>query len=100
MKVDIQSVNFNISKELVEFVESKASGLDKFFDKIIATHVYLKVQNTKEKENKIVEIKLNIPKDEFIVKKTAKSFEEGIDLAIESLKRMLRKKKEKLRVHH
>ena len=97
MKANIQSVNFNIDKELVEFVNAKVDSLEKFHDKIIETDVYLKVQNTSEKENKIVEVKLNIPGDEFMVKKQCKSFEEGVDLATVALKRQLRKKKEKQR---
>jgi putative sigma-54 modulation protein len=97
MKANIQSVNFNIDKDLVEFINTKVDGLEKFYDKIIETDVYLKVQNTSEKENKIVEVKLNIPGDEFMVKKQCKSFEEGVDLATGALKRQLRKKKEKQR---
>jgi len=100
MKVNIQSVNFNISSDLRAFVESKAEALDKVYDKIINAEVYLKVQSTSEKENKNVEIKINIPGDEFMVKKKSKSFEEGVDLAVESLKRILRKKKQKQRIHH
>ena len=98
MKVNIQSVNFSIDKELVQFINSKVDNLEKFYDRIIDADVFLKVQNTSEKENKIVEVKLNIPKDEFIAKKQCKTFEEGIDLTIEALKRQLRKKKEKQRV--
>jgi len=97
MKANIQSVNFNIDKDLVEFINTKVDGLERFYDKIIETDVYLKVQNTSEKENKIVEVKLNIPGDEFMVKKQCKSFEEGVDLATGALKRQLRKKKEKQR---
>ncbi|HHC80933.1 MAG TPA: ribosome-associated translation inhibitor RaiA [Flavobacteriia bacterium] len=97
MKVNMQSVNFNIDKSLVEFITAKVDNLDKFYDKIIEADVYLKVQNTSEKENKIVEVKLNIPGDELIVKKQCKSFEEGIDLTTAALKRQLRKKKEKQR---
>jgi len=99
MKVNIQSVNFNIDKGLVDFTQNKADGLEKYYDKIIGIDVYLKLQNTSEKENKIAELKLLIPGDEFIVKKQCKSFEEAVDTAIESLKRQLRKKKEKQRAH-
>ncbi|MDY7393955.1 ribosome-associated translation inhibitor RaiA [Aureibaculum sp. 2210JD6-5] len=100
MKVNIQSVNFNIDKSLVGFVQTKTENLEKFYDKIIGADVYLKVQNTSEKENKIAEIKLLIPGDELIVKKQCKSFEEAIDLITESLKRQLCKKKEKQRSYH
>ncbi|HBK72254.1 MAG TPA: ribosome-associated translation inhibitor RaiA [Flavobacteriaceae bacterium] len=100
MKVNIQSVNFNIDKSLVEFVQDKMEGLEKFYDKIIGVDAYLKVQNTSDKENKIAEFKLLIPGDEFIVKKQCKSFEEAINMSADSLKRQLRKKKEKQRAHH
>ena len=99
MKVNVQSVNFNIDKSLIEFINVKIESLDKYFDKIIEADVYLKVQNTSEKENKIAEIKLLIPGDEFIVKKQCKTFEEAVDLTIVTLKRLLQKKKEKLRAH-
>ena len=99
MKVNVQSVNFNIDSKLIDFVESKVNNLDKFFDKVIDTDVYLKVLNTSDKENKITEIKMNIPGDELIVKKQCKSFEEGIDSATDALKRQLNKKKEKLRAY-
>ena len=32
--------------------------LDQFYDKVIRSDVYLKVENTSEKENKIFEVKL------------------------------------------
>ena len=44
MKVSIQSVNFNADKKLVNYVEKKSKGLEKFYDKIIGVEVFLKVQ--------------------------------------------------------
>ena len=98
MKVYVQSVNFNADKELIEFIEKKVNGLEKFYDKIVDSEVFLKVQQTSEKENKVVEIKLNVPGNDLVVKKQCKTFEEGTMLAIESLKRSLEKNKEKVRV--
>jgi putative sigma-54 modulation protein len=46
---------------------------------IINSDVYLKVENTSDGENKIVEIKGHVPKDKFLVKKQCKSFEKAID---------------------
>jgi len=97
MKVFVQSVNFNADKELIKFVEEKVKLLDRFHDRIIDVEVFLKVQKTREKDNKIVEIKVNIPGNEFMVKKQAKYIEEAVGLALETLKRQLRKKKEKIR---
>ena len=97
MKVFTQSVNFNADKVLINYVEKKANQLVKFHDKIVDVEVFLKVQNTSDKENKIIEIKLNIPGNELIVKRETKTFEEGINLGIDSLKRQLKKSKEKTR---
>ncbi len=100
MKVYIQSVNFNADKDLVEFVDRKVSSLEKFYDKVVDSEVFLKVQQTSEKENKVVEVKINVPGNELIVKKVCKTFEEGVVLATESLKRQLNRRKEKQRAHH
>ncbi|MFD1293717.1 ribosome hibernation-promoting factor, HPF/YfiA family [Lutibacter holmesii] len=97
MKVNVQSVNFNIDKGLVEFIEKKVNSLEKYYDKIVDTDVFLKVQQTSDKENKSVDVKLNIPGNDLVVKKQSKTFEEGVMLATESLKRQLLKKKEKVR---
>lgn len=99
MKVNTQSVNFNVDIKLIEFIQKRLDKLEVFYDRIINSDVYLKVENTSSKENKIVEIKVHIPKDTFIVKKQCKSFEEGTDVAVSSLERQLKKRKEKLRAH-
>jgi putative sigma-54 modulation protein len=97
MKVFTQSVNFNADKELIAFVEKKVGTLVKFHDKIVDAEVFLKVQNTSDKENKITEIKMNIPGQELIVKRENRTFEEGVNSAVDSLKRQLKRSKEKHR---
>lgn len=99
MKVNVHAVNFNVDKKLVNFIEEKVIKLEKFYDKLVASDVFLKVENTSDKENKIVELKISVPGDEFVVKKQSKSFEEATDLAAESLERLLVKRKEKVRAH-
>jgi len=98
MKVNVQSVNFNADASLIEFVEKKINSLEKYYDKIVDSEVFLKVQQTSDKENKLVDIKLNIPGNDLVVKKQCKTFEEGVMQAADSLKRQLMKKKEKIRV--
>ena len=97
MKVYTQSINFNASATLLDFTQKKVESLSKFHDKIVDAEVFFKVENTSDPKNKITEIKINIPGNELIVKKQCKSFEEGVSTALESLKRRLRKSKEKLR---
>ena len=99
MKVNVQAVNFNVDRKLVDFVQEKLDKLEKYYDKIISSDVFLRLENTSDKENKIVEVKINVPGDDFLVKKQCKTFEEAIDLSAESLERLLVKRKEKIRSH-
>jgi putative sigma-54 modulation protein len=98
MKVNAQSVNFNADRKLLEFVQNRLDKLETFYDRVISSDVFLKVENTSSKENKIVEIRLNVPKDKFVVKKQCKTFEEALDSACNSLERKLKKIKEMQRV--
>ncbi|CAM4118962.1 MULTISPECIES: ribosome hibernation-promoting factor, HPF/YfiA family [Flavobacterium] len=99
MKVNVQAVNFNIDKKLVNFIQEKLDKLEKYYDRVISSDVFLKLENTSDKENKTIEVKINVPGDEFIVKKTCKTFEEAVDVSVESLERVLIKYKEKIRMH-
>ena len=95
MKITVHSIGLTPHEPLQEFIEKKLNKLDTFYDKIQACEVFLKVENSNSKENKTAEIILNIPGDDIVVKKTAASFEESIDLCVDVAKKLLIKKKEK-----
>ncbi|MEY4038970.1 MAG: putative sigma-54 modulation protein [Bacteroidota bacterium] len=97
MKVSVHAVNFAVDRKLVDFIQEKMDKLEKYYDKVVSSDVFLKVEKTSDKENKLVEIKINVPGDDFVVKKQCKTFEEAVDLATESLERLLVKRKEKIR---
>ena len=97
MKVSVQSVNFNIDVELVKYIERKVNNLEKFRDNIVDAEVFLKVEKSSLKENKISEVRVRLPGNDLVAKKQNKSFEEGISLAVDAIKRQLLKRKEKLR---
>lgn len=97
MKVNTQSVNFNADQSLIDFIQKRMNKLEQYYGKVIKSDVYLKVENTNHKLNKVVEAKVSVPGDSFVVKKLCKSFEEGTDVVIASLERQLKKRKEKLR---
>ena len=99
MIVNTQAVNFNADQELLNFIQDRMNKLDNYYDKVIKSDVYLKVQKTSDKENKIFEARVEVPGDSFVVKKECKTFEEGADVAVASLQRQLKKRKEKLRAH-
>jgi putative sigma-54 modulation protein len=99
MKVNVHAVNFSVDKKLVDFIQDRMDKLEKYYDKIVSADVFLKVEKTSEKENKCVEIKVNVPGDDFLVKKQCKTFEEAVEISAESLERALVKRKEKIRDH-
>jgi putative sigma-54 modulation protein len=97
MNVKIQSIKFDADKKLIDFIEKKVSKLDKFFDGIIGTEVFLRVENTQNLENKKAEIRLAIPGNDLFAERVCKTFEEAIDSSIEALKIQMQKAKEKMR---
>ena len=99
MKVNVHAVNFNVDGKLVSFIQERMDKLEKYYDKVVSADVFLKVEKTSEKENKIVEIKMLVPGDEFMVKKQCKTFEEALEQSAESLERLLTKRKEKVKHH-
>ena len=99
MKVDIQAVNFNVDRKLVDFINIRLEKLEQYFDKIVDIDVNLRVENTSDKENKSADVIVKVPGDDIVVKKTAKSFEEAVDLAGDAAERLLIKRKEKMKLH-
>ncbi len=97
MHIKINSVRFSPAKKLETFVEEKVKKLMQFSDDIIGVEVFLKLENAQNTENKIAEIKLEIPGNELFAKKQSKTFEESTDNAVEALKRQITRHKEKLR---
>ena len=99
MRVNVQTPNFAAKNELLVFVEKRLSKLEQFYDRIVFADVFLKVQKTSEKENKIVEVLLSVPGDDLMVKKEAKTFEEATDDVVKSLERQLKKRKQKQKTY-
>jgi putative sigma-54 modulation protein len=99
MKVNVHAVNFNVDGKLVDFIQERMDKLEKYYDKIVSSDLFLKVENISEKENKIAEIKIHVPGDDFVIKKQCKTFEEAVEQCAESAERLLVKRKEKIRAH-
>lgn len=97
MKVNVQAVNFTVDAKLVRFIQERLDKVEKFYDKVVSATVYLKLDNTSEKENKIVEMNIGVPGDDIVVKKQCKTFEEAADQCGDAAERLLVKRKEKMR---
>ena len=100
MRLNINAVHFKADKKLVAFIQEKMDKLTQIYDGVIKSEVLLKVDNTESRDNKITEIIVNIPGNNFYVKKQSRTFEESTDTAVEALRRQLKKYKEKVRNNH
>ena len=97
MNIEFQAINYVADQELIDFAQKRVEKLAHFFDHIISTQLFTKVEKNDNMMNKFVEIKLVVPGDNMIIKKTAKSFEAAISVAVEAAKIVLKKHKEKIR---
>jgi putative sigma-54 modulation protein len=97
MKVNLNAVGFSVDKKLVDFIQVKMDKIERYYDKVVDADVYLKLENTSDKENKIVDIRVNIPGNDIAVNKQARTFEEAVDNCCEAIERLLIKHKEKAR---
>ena len=96
MNVNIQTVRFNADMKLVEYINRKIDKLNTFHDRIIKIDVFLKLDNVVHSiKDKIAEIRVHVPRYNFFVKASSKSFEESFDDAFDSLVTQIKKKKEK-----
>jgi putative sigma-54 modulation protein len=40
MKVNVQAVNFNVDKKLLDFIQERMDKLEKYYDKIVSSDVF------------------------------------------------------------
>ncbi|MCP4440069.1 MAG: ribosome-associated translation inhibitor RaiA [Aureispira sp.] len=97
MEVRTQSVHFDADETLLTFINEKVEKLETFYDNIVSADVILRLQRSGQIQDKIAEIKINVPGATLIVKETKKTFEEAVDLGASSLRRQLLKYKSKQR---
>lgn len=96
MNVNIQSVKFIADSKLTDYVNKKIEKLNTFNDRIISVDVFLKLDNVVHTiKDKVAEIRVQIPRNQFFVKASSKSFEESFDSALESIVNQIKRKKEK-----
>lgn len=96
MNVKIQSVHFDADSKLIEYVNRKLEKLKNFSDRIIQVNVFLKLDNVVHNiKDKVAEIRVHVPRHNFFVKSTSKSFEESFDNAFDSMVTQIKRNKEK-----
>ena len=95
MDISTHSNGFKISEELNSFIEEKVSKLETFIDKLTNADVYLKLESHSKVKDKTVDIKINIPGITLFATETSKTFESATDDAVNSLRRQIKKHKQK-----
>jgi putative sigma-54 modulation protein len=97
MDVRIQSVHFDADGKLTDFVTKKLEKLKTFHDRIVKVDVFLKLDNVAHAiKDKVAEIRVRVPRHDFFVKVSSKSFEESFESALEAIISQIKRKKEKL----
>jgi putative sigma-54 modulation protein len=96
MNVHIQALHFDADGKLVESIKRKLDKLNQYHDRIIKVDVFLKLDNVVHTiKDKIAEIRVHVPRADFFVKASSKSFEASFDEAFEALTNQIKRKKEK-----
>ena len=92
MEIRIQSIHFDATEQLENFIQKKIEKLNRYCDDILAAEVTLKVLKPETSQNKEAGIKLLVPRAEDIF-----SSKIADNLALDALVRQLQKNKEKTR---
>lgn len=96
MRVEINASPFDVDEKLSELINEKISKLERFFDHIIDCQIFLNEEGHSEHNKGLnIEIKLNVKGTVLFCKESASMYEQAIDLAVENMKRQLKKYKEK-----
>ena len=98
MEIKIQSIHFDATEKLEAFIQKKVAKLEKSYEDIQKVEVQLKVVKPSTAQNKETSITVTIPGNAPVfVEKVNDTFEEGVDLCVDSMRAQLQKFKEKLR---
>ena len=96
MKITIHSVHFNADDKLINYTTKKIYKLNSFQKRIVRVDIFLKLDNIVHAiKDKVVEISVWIPRGQFFVKHSCKSFEKSFDCAFASLLNQIKRKKTK-----
>jgi len=95
MDIIIQSLGFKASDALQSFVKEKLSKVENDASKIARADVILHAGAKPNSGDNYCEIRLEIPGNDLIVKKSNEVFETAVADAVDTLLQMMRKEKDK-----
>jgi putative sigma-54 modulation protein len=97
MKINTVSIHFTADSKLLAFIEKKTKKLEQYFERIIRVDVFLKLENSGQVKDKIVELKVKVPGETLMAKESSKTFERATDMAVDNMTRQIKRYKDKMR---
>lgn len=99
MDTQITARHFNASSRLKEFVNTRVSKLERFYDGITDARVIL-IKSGRAGTGKAAEITLNVRRRSLTAQEEAHTYEEAIDRCVRRLRRQILKYKDKGKRRH
>ena len=96
MNIIIKSVDFKAKDTLQFFIREKVGKLFNQSNRIIRANVLLRKEQKNNRENKLCEIRLEVPGNDHFVRLKTEVFEKSILEAVEKLQKMLRRNKNRI----
>lgn len=93
MEIKIKSLKFDADQKLIAYVEKKVAKLERFYEGMDSIDVCLTL--LKEPENKKVQLQSHVKGEDFIIERSAKTFEEAVTDGVDAMKEKLTRAKEK-----
>ncbi|GAB3013225.1 HPF/RaiA family ribosome-associated protein [Spirosoma pulveris] len=87
IKIDLQTVGFNETTELVEQVEAELRRIMRFRSDIVAADIYLREEGRNPTDNKLVRWRLGIPGNDLFAEGHGPSWAAGLRDAGDKLRR-------------
>ena len=96
MDINIKAIHFDITEKLTAFINKKVERIVRRSPSVSTVDISLKVVKPETALNKQAIVRLTVPQlEEFVADKTADTFEEAIDVALDAIEKQLEKAKNK-----
>lgn len=96
MDINIKAIHFDITEKLTAFINKKVERIVRRFPSVSTVDISLKVVKPETALNKQAIIRIAVPQlEDFVADKTADTFEEAVDVALEAIEKQLEKAKNK-----
>ncbi|MGA0556651.1 HPF/RaiA family ribosome-associated protein [Larkinella sp. VNQ87] len=89
IKIDLQTVGFNESEELLAQVEKELRRVIRFRSDVVAADFYLREEGSNPTTNKVVRWRLGVPGNDLFAEGSGGSWAEGLRAASDKLRRQI-----------